>query len=95
MTNELKGSENYNESLPTCPYCGHPEEEWHEDMGERKYWGDYEKFECSGCEKNYYLMREISWHAKPSCELNKAACELEEMVIESPYKQCINCDELT
>lgn len=94
MSNENKGEENYSESIPTCPYCKKIDEDYWDGFSESSHWGDYEKYNCGYCEKDYLLMREVAWHAKPSCEVNNLKCDLEEMIIESEYKQCVNCGEL-
>lgn len=90
----MKGDCHYDTSIPTCPYCNYEDEDYWDGMGERRYWGEFEEYECINCSKKYYLMREQVWQAKPSCDLNKVVCELEDMIIESPYKECTNCGEL-
>lgn len=88
-------SEMYNEDCPTCPYCGYKDIEWWDGgIGDSDYWGDFSEYKCDNCDKKLYLEREMIWNSKPSCELNKTECELEEMVIESDYLQCKNCGEL-
>jgi hypothetical protein len=89
----VKGSEVFREDYPTCPYCGHKDTEWWDGgLSDNEGWGDSVEWTCDHCDKKYYTSRECLFSSEPSCDLNNIECDLEEMIIESDYKICKNCE---